>query len=782
MGRWLRRIAFVAAGLPLLVALAAAWLGWVSLPQLSGDIDVPGIRDTVTIVRDAHAVPHVTAGSEADAYFAVGFLHGQDRLWQMEFDRLAGQGRLAELLGAEALPYDRFVRTLGIQASAERATATLDAPTLSLLEAYAAGVNAAIERYGFLLPPEFLILRHRPEPWRPVDSVRFLKLMAYTLSGNWRQELQRSRLSRSLRPDQMALLWPGEEQAGPITMAALSGNALDRLAAALPEPPPAGVGSNVWVAAGSRTATGRPLLANDPHLGWQMPGQWYLAQLEAPGLAVIGATLPSVPFVVLGRNRALAWGFTNTGSDTQDLFVERLDPAEPGRYLTPDGSAPFVRRTETIAVRGAPAERLEIRATRHGPVISDLLPDAPVKEGHVLALSWTQLEDLGPDTTMAAGFALCRAVSAETFLAAAELYRGAQQNIAFATVAGHIGMYSPGLVPIRRSGDGRLPVPGWSGAYDWQGTIPAASLPRLSDPSSGLLVNANNRLVDDTYPFFLAADWDEPFRAQRIADLLQRGGPLDRDGFARIQLDQVSALAPVLLDHLPPSVVLPVELRASRDALAAWDGTMRPDRPEPLIFSAWRHAFGRRLAERALGPEFAALGAGRAGFQRRALAGCHGAKPTCSEMAADAFIAASADLEERYGGDWRAWRWGIAHPAVLAHRPFDVLPVLGRLFSRRVPFGGDSTTVDVAGAGPEADGVDFPASHGAGFRAVYDLARPDRSMWITATGQSGHVLSPFYGDLVAWWSEGRYLPMSMDATVFQAQAIGTLRLVPTREP
>ena len=257
---------------------------------------------------------------------------------------------------------------------APRPTSRAQSPAdLALLEAYARGVNAAIAGYGIALPPEFLLLRHRPEPWRPVDCLRLQKLLALTLSGNWRQELLRARLAQRLRPDQLADLWPGEEPGGPITMAAaLDGLPLDALAAALPPAPPAGLGSNVWVAAGSRTASGQPLLANDPHLPLQMPGQWYLAQIEAPGLSVIGATLPGLPFVVLGRNRELAWGFSTTGSDTQDLFIERVDPADPGRYLAPGGGEPFAVRREEIAVRGGAPVPLEIRGTRHGPVVSDL--------------------------------------------------------------------------------------------------------------------------------------------------------------------------------------------------------------------------------------------------------------------------------------------------------------------------------------------------------------------------------------------------------------------------
>ena len=778
MRRWLRRIGWAALGLVLLAAAAIFLLARASLPQLAGAIAVPTLGAPATIARDGHGVPTVTAASEPDAYFAMGFVHGQDRLWQMEFDRLAGEGRLAEILGAAALPHDRFVRTLGLQTAAERATAALDAETAALLEAYAAGVNAAIASFGATLPPEFLILRHRPAPWRPVDSIRFLKLMALTLSGDWRQELQRARYARTLSDEQMALLWPGATRGGPITMAALAGMPLDRLAAALPEAPPPGIGSNVWVVSGARTAGGAPLLANDPHLGFQIPGQWYLAHLEAPGLAVSGATLPSVPFVVLGRNPALAWGFTNTGSDTQDLFIERIDPSRPDHYLTPEGSQPFRRRSETIAVRGATPERLEIRATRHGPVISDLLPDGAAGAGHVLALAWTQLQDDRPDTTAAAGFALGRARTVATFLAAAEGYRGAQQNIAFATTTGEIGMISPGAVPIRRTGDGRLPVPGWTTDHDWIGTIPPDRLPRLLDPPSGEIVNANNRLVDDTYPFLLTSEWEEPFRAERIADLLAEPGPLDGDRFADIQLDQTTGLAPDLWPYLPMPATLPEELRPLRQALAAWDGAMDPRRPEPLLFSAWRREFARQLAGKLLGPGLVDLATSRGGFLRRALGDCPSQPAWCEQAAADSFIAAIGELKQRFGDSWQDWRWGEAHPAALTHRPFDLLPGLSGLFSRMVPFGGDPTTVNVAGTRPSEDGVEFSAVHGAGFRAVYDLADPDNSRWIAATGQSGHLLSPHYDDLVAPWQGGEYLPLRPQETAPRQ----ILRLMPMTKP
>ena len=781
-------------GLALLVLLALAAGGAVlalalSLPRYAGTVAVAGLAQPVRILRDAQAIPHIEAMSEADAYLAMGYLHGQDRLWQMEFDRLAGQGRLAEVLGEAALPVDRYIRTLGLAQRAETDLAAQAPADLALLEAYARGVNAAIAAYGIALPPEFLLLRHRPEPWRPVDCLRLQKLLALTLSRNWRQELLRARLAQRLSPEQLADIWP-DAAPGPITLAALDGQHLDQLAAALPPPPPPGIGSNVWVVAGSRTASGLPLLANDPHLPLQLPGQWYLAQIEAPGLSVIGATLPGLPFVVLGRNRELAWGFSTTGSDTQDLFVEQVDPDDPARYLTPGGSEPFTVRSEQIKVRGGAPVPLEVRGTRHGPVVSDLAAGAAgiAGPGRVLALAWTGLQ--GADTTVSAGFGLGRARDAASFIAAAKRYTGAQQNMAFAVRDGTIGMISPGLVPIRRQGDGRLPVPGWSGAYDWLGTIPADRLPRALDPPGGLLVNANNRLVDAAYPYFLTADWEPPLRAARIVGLLGDRRDLDAEAMAAVQLDDLSALATRFLPYLPqPAAVAPAR-RELLAALRAWDGRTLPDRPEPLAFAAWYDELGRTIAGDALGPALAELGTDRTLFLERVLqhrqVWCDAADTapveSCAERSATAFATAMAGLEQRYGPDSRRWRWGDAHPAVLAHRPFESQPLLRRWFSRLLPVGGDDTTVDVAHAGRTRDDLPFGVVHAAGYRAIYDLAAPDRSRWIIAGGQSGHPLSRHYVDLAQMWRQGRYLTMSMDPAAHRAGALGLLELRPVAAP
>ena len=532
--------------------------------------------------------------------------------------------------------------------------------------------------------------------------------------------------------------------------------------------------------AGSRTRSGAPLLANDPHLGLTAPGIWYLAHIEAPGLSVVGATLPAVPFVVLGRNREIAWGFTNTGSDVQDLFVETVDPADPGRYLAPGGSLPFMVRDEAIRVRDAAPVTLRVRETRHGPVLSDVVPAAALPDGRVMALAWTGLDPA--DRTAEAGFKVASAADWSGFVAAFETYAAPQQNIAYADRAGHIGMLSPGRVPVRAQGDGRLPVPGDTGAFDWSGTIPYPELPRTLDPPRGFILNANNRLVGEDYPHFLAATWEPPYRARRIEEVLEATRPLDRAASQRLQLDQLS----VFSRELTPGLLAEVATGSLREALLAWDGTMAADRPEPLVFAVWY----RELGPLVWADELGALAQGTTAIRPDALARmlrerqvwCDDIATTAVESCADrsrlALDRALAWIRERHGAKWEAWRWDSEHQALMEHRAFERVPVLRLLFSLRVPTGGSGTTVNVGAYGQADPEHPFVSGHGPSYRAQYDLADPDGSVFMATTGQSGHPLSPHYRHMARLWRDGLYVRMSMDPAVYTPEMSGRLVLSP----
>ncbi|TAN51313.1 MAG: penicillin acylase family protein, partial [Betaproteobacteria bacterium] len=491
----------------LAVAVGAGYLYLrQSLPRTEGEIRIAGISAAVEIQRDRYGIPHIFAQRDEDAIFALGYVHAQDRLWQMEMNRRIGAGRLAEILGPSALETDRFLRTLGVRRAAEANLRGIDAQARSLLEAYAAGVNAFLAGNP-VLPPEFWLTGARPEPWTPADSATWTKMVAWDLGGNWRNELLRMRLSKTLplaRIHEFVAPYPGEAPPEIADLKTLYGSLdrggvqlaedADRLLALAPGEPPEGVGSNNWVVSGAHSTSGKPLLANDPHLGLTAPPVWYLAHLSVAGRNVIGATFPGVPAIVLGRNDRIAWGFTNTGPDVQDLYLEKLDAA--GNYLTPDGPRAFTVIEESIRVKGAPDEPLQIRVSRHGPVISDVSRAAAdqAPRGYVIAFAWTAL--LEDDRTLQAAHKIARAGNWQDFLSAARDYQVPQQNMVYADVEGNIGFVAPGRIPVRKPENdlkGLAPAPGWDARYDWAGWIAFEQLPQQYNPASGRLWSANEK-------------------------------------------------------------------------------------------------------------------------------------------------------------------------------------------------------------------------------------------------------------------------------------------------
>ena len=789
------RLRWFGAGFGLLLLAILVTAGacvWLSVPSYDGTETVAGLDAPVEIVRDAHAIPHIYAASPRDGAFAMGFAHAQDRLWQMELQRRIGAARLSELFGERGLETDRFLRTLGVYRVAERNFAMLSPEIRAIYEAYAAGVNAYLENRSGLLPPEFVLLGHEPEPWRPADSLVWLKMMAWDLGDNFRDEILRARLAERLDPAQLLDLWPPYPGDAPPALARApipEHTAIDfaALAAALPEPPPAGLGSNNWVLSGAHTESGKPLLANDPHLGLSIPSIWYLAHVNTPDFEIVGATLPGLPFPVLGRTRDFAWGFTNTGSDVQDLFIERIDPDDPARYLTPEGSLPFAVRDETIEVDGGEAVALTVRETRHGPVVSDLIEESEsfLEAGHVLAFAWTALDK--DDRTAEA---LIRAAAAEDwdgFVTALRDMAVPQQNIVFADRFGNIGFLAPGRVPIRASGQGHMPAPGWTGSHDWVGWIPFAALPRSYNPAAGRIVTANNRVVGPDYPFFLTDDWTPPYRARRIEALLDAAPAHGVESFTAIQQDVVSLAAsrllPVLLEVTAPGGD---GARRALDMLGRWDHRMDRARAEPLIYMAWLRALMRALLADELGAVFDDYWKIRTEVLHRVLTGrtawCDvvttDAAESCAEVTGAALDEALADLAARYGEDMADWRWGEAHVAWMKNRVLGEIPLIGSWFEVRLPSGGEKETVKAGSFTVSDPDHPFAQDHGAGYRAVYDLAEPERSVFIQSTGQSGNPFSAHYEDFAEAWRDGRYLPMLTDRARIAEDALGTLVLHP----
>lgn len=802
--RWLLRSVVALILVAVLAGGTLYAIARLSLPTLNGERRVErALAAPIEITRDRHAVAHIRAGSRTDSAFGLGYAHAQDRLWQMEMQRRIAAGRLAELFGVPALNTDKFIRTLGIPRKAAAAFAHLKPETQAYLQAYADGVNAFLATRTGLLPPEFLIFGIEPEAWVPSDSLGWLKMMAWDLGGNWGSELARLGLSRRLSKQQIEEFYPPYPGDGPIALSdqtelyrqVADAVDIDRLLQALPAPPPEGIGSNNWVVHGKRTVTGLPLLANDPHLGLTSPAIWYFAHLAYTNGNVIGATLPGVPGIVLGHNGRIAWGFTNTGPDTQDLYIEKIDPDNPDRYITPTGSMPFVMREEVIKLRGGPDTVLTVRETRHGPVISDIHEGARrlTDPGYALAFSWTALRD--DDTTADSLVGLETVTDWSSFVGNFERYVSPQQNIVYADREGNIGFLAPGMVPVRRPDNdlmGLAPAPGWDARYDWAGFIPFADLPRSYNPARGMVVTANHKIVPNNYPYFITSEWAEPYRARRIEQLLQERAVHSVESFKQMQSDTLSLMVTDILPFLltAPMKAQPVnpELPTTHAMIAAWDGIMGANRVEPLVFQAWYRELTRLILADELGETFQPLWRFRPVLIKNILTNVDGQArwctnvatgraSSCNELIAEALDRALSDLKTRYGGDLSRWRWGDAHYAKAPHRPFSNFAVLRRLFEVSEPTPGDAFTINVGRNDPGNAAEPFANSHAASLRAVYDLADLNRSQFIHSTGQSGHVLSQNYRDFAAPWASVQYIPMSLRAADIESGALGRLRLI-----
>jgi penicillin amidase len=753
--RVLRRLTIaVAAILLALVAILGGAL-WYSLPPSEQEVRIAGLSAPVAISIDVDGVPRIRAATEADAAAALGFLHGRDRMFQLELMRRGASGRLSEWAGTRTVAIDRAARVLGFRALAEAEAERLPAGDRALLDAYARGVNAWIAARGRFSAPE-LIPFGTPEPWTPVDTLLWAKMIGLWLSGNWQQELARLALAETLPPERIAELWPSPVPGAPrlVATAAVVKAARDVLEAV----PYTGTGhSNAWAVAGVHSRSGAPLLAGDPHLLYTLPGNWYLVRIERPDGVWAGASAPGVPGIVLGRNSHIAWSFTTTGADTQDVFIET--PVGESQYVTPEGPRDFGIRTERIGVLGAPDEVLTVRTTRHGPVISDIRP-AP--GGALLAVA---MMNLATDDTAATGFlALNRARSVAEAGAAAAVITSPVQNMVVADRE-RIALFTTGRVPVRRAGDGRMPVPGADDAHDWIGLAAGERLPVVIDPPNGRIANTNEPVAPPDFPVFIGADVQGDWRTTRLLRLMDAPAPPGVEDMARMQADIGSDYARLLLPRLLAVPLPPGAARQAQEALRGWDGAMTMASPAPLIFSAWLDQFRDELLRQA-GVAVNSAAIGRLGFVAWLLGPgpeeeargfwCGG---SCDARLAAALEAAVARLAARLGPDPAAWRWDAVHAAVFAHPVLRFVPWVGRWVEGRTPTGGHTTTLNRQ----EALFGGFESVHGGALRAVYDMSDLERSRYIVVPGQSGHPLAPTARGFVERWAAGELIELGPES-------------------
>jgi penicillin G amidase len=744
----------------------------------------------LTIERDADAVPTIRAKSLNDAWFAMGFVHAQERLWQMEMQRRIGAGQLAEILGPSALDTDKFLRTLGIRRTAAVQFAKLDAPTKEALTRYSKGVNTAIAQItrDGMLPPEFQLLRTKPQAWEPEDCVAWSLMMSWDVGSNWTKELSRMQLSQSLSAEQINQVLP-LTSSPPVAirdfvvlyrslgLTSAQAESTQNLLAMVPRVGVEGIGSNSWVLASSRSTTGKPLLANDPHLSLQAPSLWYLAKIEAQGYSLAGGTLPGLPFIVLGRNQHVAWGFTDTGSDVQDLFLERFNPADPNSVLGPAGLEPTQLVLETIKIKGEKDLPLNVRTTSRGPLISDVhegTKKALGNSGFGISMRWTALDE--SNSTLQAGLKMNMATSAVEFEQALREYSAPTQNIIFSDAAGTIGFVAVGNVPIRLGTNdlqGLAPAPAWEAKYQWQGYVPFEKLPREINPARGYIATANNNILPDGYPYFIGAEWALPFRAQRISQLIEAKPQHDALSMQAIQGDVQSLAFPALMRTVQSIGGITPTTELGKQAwalLQGFDGAMSADKPEPLIANAWQQQLARQIfADEISAEAYKSLTGRRDLFGATLLAVATNSamcddittpeKESCAQTLAKALDEACKQLAEKYGGTASKWRWGEAHVARSEHRPFGKVPVLSRLFDVRMNTPGDTNTVNVGKPANTGD-APFTNVHSASFRGIYDMAKPDASWLMQSTGQSGHRLSPHYADFSERWAAVQFLDVA----------------------
>jgi penicillin amidase len=793
----------------LILAIVLAALGWVlvrrSFPQTEGALQLPSLDSPVHVYRDSYGIPHIYAQTEHDLFLAQGFVHAQDRFWQMEFWRRIGSGRLSEILGPSSLEEDRFLRTLGWHRIAEQELENMPAEDRALLDAYADGVNAYLVINQGRLGLEFTLLGltgvdYTPEPWTPLNTLTWAKVMAWDLGGNMTSELTRAHISARLGSPALGTLMPPYPEDFPVIVGHPLSN---ETMLAVPDPVfdlhPLGagddVGSNNWVIAGSRTASGSPILANDPHLGIQMPSIWYEIGLhcEPVGPAcpydVVGASFASAPGVIIGHNTHIAWGVTNLGPDVQDLFIEAVNPENPNQYQYLGQWLDMEIHREEILIAGEEEpDVIFVRSTRHGPIINDVV--GGVEEDWAfgwqpLALSWTALE---PSTLFKSVFLIDKAQNWEEFRAALEYWDVPSQNFVYADIDGNIGYQAPGRIPIRAAGDGSVPVPGWTAQYEWVATIPFNELPMAFNPSEGYIVTANNAVVGADYPYFISMDWSAGYRAKRLVELIEPATSVKIQDLQSFQGDTKPLYATLVLPYLLELQPDDARLAQAVEILQRWDGQATRDSSGAALFEALRIQLVDRVFRDELGEQ----------LLKRTRSDASVALPnilsnpdspwfddlttpeveTREDILLLALEAAVDECSDAMGNDVSNWQWGKMHRAEFENQSLgrSGIGLIEAIFNRG-PVVVDGTIATVNNTGYDM-GDPYRVETVPSYRQIIDLGDLRASISMHTTGQSGHAFHTHYDDMIDPWRNIEYHPMLWTRAQVEAYSEAHLILTP----
>lgn len=832
--RWVKRIVVFLLLVVLAGAAYAIFTVRQSFPQVSGELEVSGLNERVEVLRDDLGVPHIYASNHHDLFVAQGFTHAQERFWQMDFWRHIGSGRLSEMFGESQVETDLFLRSLGFQDLAEEEWANLGSPSREILQSYADGVNAYLQtRSGSGISLEYAILAlqnsgYEIEPWAPTDTLIWAKVMAWDLSGNLEAEVERALLGQHLSPGRVDQLFPGFPEEKPVIVetgqradvtrppVSVPDDAIPALSAAasaieqvreLTGSHFEGIGSNNWVIGGERTESGLPLLANDTHLAIQMPSIWYenglhcIERTSDCRFDVVGYSFAGSPGVIIGHNEHHAWGVTNQAADTQDLFIERLHPENPRLYEADGEWAEFDVRTETIEIAGGEEVTSEVLSSRHGPVIDGTYIEGGALAGsstvdtpqqHAVVLSWKALE---PSTIIDAFIGMNMATSYEEFAAAAANWDVVPQNLIYADVEGNIAYHATGEIPIRASGDGRYPVPGWTSEYDWIGTVASEDMPRMLNPPQGFIASANQPVLRPGSTPLIGTDGAHGYRASRIGEMILASDSHDVEAMQRMQMDNRDGSAEIVIPYLleidPGGDEVVAMLQERLEGWAAGGNSLQAsgNSTEAAVYMAvWRHLLANTFQDELPQNHWPVGGSRWFEVMRNLLSEpddpfwddvTTSGTETRNEILFDSMTDAHGELTELAGSDTGAWTWGALHIAQFENQTLGQSGIgpIEWLFNRTAPprVGGSTSLVNAVGWDTDKSFlVDWVPSQ----RMVVDLADLDASTFVHTTGQSGHAFHENYDSMIEMWVDGEHGPMPWTRQEVEDVAAHTLTLVP----
>ena len=801
----LKVILGIAGTLAVLVIAAFTFFHYLitkSYPVTNGTLDVPGIHAQVSVFRDDYGVPHVVAGSDYDAYFAIGYVHAQDRLWQMELIRRAGQGRLAEVLGEPALKIDKMFRTLGLWRQAEKTAPTIDEATRNALQAYADGVTNYIENHKGKYPVEFDLLNFEPEPWTIEHSLLISRLMAWELNYSRWVDIVLAELVEKLGSSKATEIFPTWPEGAPLIIAEeLKGKKSASMASQLFESdrefrkllgsPGLESGSNAWAIAGSKSATGKPILANDPHLLFSAPGRWYELHITAPDLDVSGATIAGVPFVVIGRNQSIAWGVTNAMIDDEDFYVEEVDSVQhPTRYKFNNGWRPVEQRVDTILVKNSPPVLLSVYQTHRGPIINRMEAAAQWSR-QLMSMRWVGHEVSNEAQAL---YLINRAHNWKEFLDGLRYFVVPAQNFVYADVDGNIGYHTGGRVPIRKTKTATLTFPGWTDEFDWKGFVPFEQMPQVLNPPEGFVATANNRIISDSYPYYLSNLWEPEWRIERITEVLRSKLILSVEDMQRLQQDVVSPqareVAPIILKAFEGQPLPSSDVQTALTYFRNWNFEMKASDVATSLFQAFLVRMIHNTFEDEMGPSLLGiydtlpsvpLNAITKLMKKGSSSWFDNVKTpqveTMNDIIRQSLDDALHDLKTQYGGEIKEWRWGSIHQVQFPH-VFSANDILRPIFTvGPFPVGGSQSTVNNGEFGILNPYLDIV---GPSTRQIFDLGDINNTRSITPPGQSGQVFQRHYDDQVHMWLNGLYRKQMTDGASIEKAGYDLLILRPAK--